>query len=156
MEENNQVNESQNVEQTETKSAWQSFKENNDAPFTNVEAVAEANNVEASISAEEPEVTAITTNDLASSTSEPQVLGSVADGIIGVTQAPTKPANKSSKSADNTEKVAIYSTKNISVPGLGKVYRGYNIVRKDAADKWAAKSYIRLATDEEVAKEFGK
>ncbi len=54
------------------------------------------------------------------------------------------------------EKIAVFSTKNITVPGLGKVYRGYNIVTKDAADQWITKSYIRLATPEEVAKEFGK
>jgi hypothetical protein len=39
---------------------------------------------------------------------------------------------------------------------VGKVYRGYNIVEKDAADKWLTRSHIRMATPEEVAKEFGK
>lgn len=156
MEENNQVNESQNVEKSEPRNAWESFKAENEVSTTNVEAVAEANNVEASISSPEPEVTVITTNDLASSSSEPQVLGSVAEGVIGVTQAEPKPVKTSAKPADTTEKVAIYSSKNVSVPGLGKVYRGYNIVKKDAADKWAEKSYIRTATPEEVAKEFGK
>jgi hypothetical protein len=39
---------------------------------------------------------------------------------------------------------------------VGKVYRGYNIVEKDAAEKWLTRSHIRTATPEEVAKEFGK
>ncbi len=156
MEENNQVNEPVVAEQTEGQSAWEKFKQENPAPLTNTEEVAKENNIEASISTPEPETTAITTNDLASSSSEPQVLGSVAEGVIGVTQAAPKPVNNAAKPADTTEKVAIYSSKNVSVPGLGKVYRGYNIVKKDAADKWLEKSYVRSATPEEVAKEFGK
>jgi hypothetical protein len=156
MEENNQVNESAVVEQPEAQSAWDKFKQENPAPLTNTEEVAKENNIEASISTPEPEVTVITTNDLASSSSEPQVLGSVAEGVIGVTTAEPKPVNNSAKPVEPTEKAAIYSLKNISVPGLGKVYRGYNIVKKDSLDKWLEKSYIRAATPEEVAKEFGK
>jgi uncharacterized protein (UPF0332 family) len=33
---------------------------------------------------------------------------------------------------------------------------GYNIVEKDAAEKWLTRSHIRTATPEEVAREFGK
>jgi len=121
---------------------------------TKVEEVALENNIQATVSAPEPEVTAITSNDLASS-SETQALGSVADGAIGVTWVPkTVEAPQNEKPA--VEKLAVFSTKNISVPGLGKVYRGYNIVKQDAADEWVTKPYIRLATPEEVAKEFGK
>jgi len=121
---------------------------------TKVEEVALENNIQATVSAPEPEVTAITSNDLASS-SETQALGSVADGAIGVTWVPkTVEAPTNQKPAN--EKVAVYSTKNITIPGLGKVYRGYNIVTKNAADQWATKEYIRLATPEEVAREFGR
>lgn len=87
---------------------------------------------------------------------EVQALGSVADGVIGATTAPVAPArNKSSKAAEVKEKVALYSTKNVSWSEVGKVYRGYNIVDKDAAEKWLTRSHIRTATPEEVAKEFG-
>jgi hypothetical protein len=134
-------------------SAWEKYKASQ--PQTNVEEVAQENNIQATISSSETEVTAIASSDLAKSANEVQGLGSVADGAIGVASVPrseSKPKNE--KPA--VEKVAVFSTKNITVPGLGKVYRGYNIVTKDAADQWITKSYIRLATPEEVAKEFGK
>ncbi len=54
------------------------------------------------------------------------------------------------------EKVAVYSTRNVTWTGVGKVYRGYNIVTKAEADQWLKRDHIRLATPEEVAKEFKK
>jgi len=88
---------------------------------------------------------------------EVQALGSVADGVIGATTAP-KESRKSSKKfpTEKKETVALYSTKNVTWSEVGKVYRGYNIVEKDAADKWLTRPHIRIATPEEVAKEFGK
>ena len=87
---------------------------------------------------------------------EVQALGSVADGVIGASTAPKAPEkNKSLKAAKVKETVALYSTKNVSWSEVGKVYRGYNIVEKDAAEKWLTRSHIRTATPEEVAKEFG-
>lgn len=108
---------------------------------------------------EEP--TTIRTNDFGRSNSEPQAVGSVANGAIGVTTAPKPEAKTSSrkaskKSEEQDEKVAIHSTRNVTWEGVGKVYRGYNIVSKEAAEKWATRSHIRIATPEEVAKEFGK
>jgi hypothetical protein len=88
---------------------------------------------------------------------EVQALGSVADGVIGATTAPKefkKPAKKTSESKKET--IALYSTKNVTWSEVGKVYRGYNIVEKDAAEKWLTRPHIRIATPEEVAKEFGK
>jgi hypothetical protein len=88
---------------------------------------------------------------------EVQALGSVEDGVIGATVAPKTPAKKkSAKAAEVKETVALYSTKNVTWAEVGKVYRGYNIVEKDAAEKWLTRSHIRTATPEEVAKEFGK
>jgi hypothetical protein len=52
------------------------------------------------------------------------------------------------------EKVALYSSRNVSWDGVGKVKRGYNIMTKDKADKWLTRDHTRLATPEEVAKEF--
>lgn len=77
--------------------------------------------------------------------------------IIGSPSA-DKPSKKSSKketSPATEEKVAIYSTKNVTWSGVGKVYRGYNIVTKEASEKWLSRGHTRLATPEEVAKEFG-
>lgn len=88
---------------------------------------------------------------------EVQALGSVAEGVIGATTAPRAPEKKKKeKVAEKKETVALYSTKNVTWSEVGKVYRGYNIVDKDAAAKWLTRSHIRTATPEEVAKEFGK
>jgi hypothetical protein len=88
---------------------------------------------------------------------EVQALGYVAEGVIGATTAAVaSPRKKKEKAAEVKEKVAIYSTKNVTWSEVGKVYRGYNIVEKDAAEKWLTRSHIRTATPEEVAKEFGK
>lgn len=88
---------------------------------------------------------------------EVQALGSVAEGVIGATTAPKAPEKKkASKAPAKKDTVALYSTKNVTWSEVGKVYRGYNIVDKDAAEKWLTRSHIRVATPEEVAKEFGK
>ena len=106
--------------------------------------------------AEEP-VSAITTPSYESHVEAVPALGPVGDGAIGATTAvrQPKPAKKKAE-VQAVEKVAIHSTKNVTWSEVGKVYRGYNIVAKDAADKWLTRSHIRLATPEEVAKEFGK
>jgi hypothetical protein len=88
---------------------------------------------------------------------EVQALGSVAEGVIGATTAPKATERKKSAKVEKPkETVALYSTKNVTWSEVGKVYRGYNIVSKDAAEKWLTRSHIRTATPEEVAKEFGK
>ena len=88
---------------------------------------------------------------------EVQALGSVAEGVIGATTAPKAPEKiKTPKTKNEEETVAVKSTKNVSWPGVGKVYVGINIVPKSAADKWVTRSHISLPTPEEVAKEFGK
>jgi hypothetical protein len=108
--------------------------------------------------AEEP--TAIATSDFAKSEAEVQAVGSVANGAIGVTTAPKsepKPVKKAAaKKPAKEDTVAIHSTRNVTWEGIGKVYRGYNIVTKEAAEQWLTRSHIRIATPEEVAKEFGK
>ena len=90
--------------------------------------------------------------------SEVPAVGIVTGGVIGSTVKKVGPAMKKvdKKSAAKEETVAIFSTKNVTWSEVGKVYRGYNIVPKSAADKWLTRSHIRLATPEEVAKEFGK
>jgi hypothetical protein len=88
---------------------------------------------------------------------EVQALGAVEEGVIGATTAVVaSPRKKKEKAAEVKEKIALYSTKNVTWSEVGKVYRGYNIVDKAAAEKWLTRSHIRVATPEEVAKEFGK
>lgn len=65
-----------------------------------------------------------------------------------------KPATKEDKKL-SANTVAIHSTKNVSWEGVGEVKTGYNIVSKKEADMWLKRNHTRLATPEEVAKEFG-
>ena len=99
---------------------------------------------------------AITTPRYERSSNEVQGVGPVANGAIGVTSSVPEPKKTSSKPSKKKDTVALFSTKNVTWNGVGKVYRGYNIVDADAAEKWKTRDHIRVATPEEVAKEFGK
>jgi hypothetical protein len=143
------------------------MENNNENPIVE-EAVYEAPVFEAPVVAEpvaEPivetpvveEVQAVVEAPAYQAPQEVQALGSVADGVIGASTAPWQAyRKKSAKAAEVKETVALFSTKNVTWPGVGKVYRGYNIVEKDAATQWLTRSHIKPATPEEVAKEFGK
>lgn len=54
------------------------------------------------------------------------------------------------------EKVAIYSTKNLHWLKVGQLTPGYNIVTKEASEKWLTRKQVRLATPEELASYYGK
>lgn len=77
------------------------------------------------------------------------------DNVIGSGSADKKESAKPT-SAKGKDAVAIYSTRNVNWSGVGQVSKGYNIVTKQAADKWATRDHIRIATPEEVARDFGK
>jgi hypothetical protein len=83
-------------------------------------------------------------------------LTGVAGGVIGTGSVKRKPAVKKEAEKNDIKELAIHSSKNVSWAGIGKVYRGYNIVTKEQAEKWLTREHIRLATPEEVAQEFGK
>jgi hypothetical protein len=55
-----------------------------------------------------------------------------------------------------TEKVALYSLRNISWNGVGEITKGYNIVTAEDADKWITNKSVRTATPEEVKRAYGK
>ena len=55
-----------------------------------------------------------------------------------------------------TDKVALWSNKNIRWSDVGAVKKGYNIVTEEASEKWLSRDGIRKATPEEVATHFGK
>lgn len=57
---------------------------------------------------------------------------------------------------DMSDKVAIWSDKNMRWSDVGTVSKGYNIVNKEAAAKWLTRNGIREATPEEVATYYGK
>jgi len=68
------------------------------------------------------------------------------------TPKPTpKPApSPVAKSEEKPEIVAIFSTGNLVWPDLGKIVKGYNLVSKEASEKWLTLKNVRLATPEEV------
>lgn len=123
---------------------------------TESEKVAEDFGVNASI-AEVEESPAIITGPSYTSQEEVQSLGSLANGAIGATKKTRakKTTVKVDSSPETVEKIAIHSDKNYYWGSAGKIYRGYNIVAKEKADKWLTRTGVRLATPEEVAKEFG-
>lgn len=53
------------------------------------------------------------------------------------------------------EKVAIYSPRNIFWQEVGRIHKGYNIVTPGKAEKWLTLDGIRVASPEEVAREYG-
>jgi hypothetical protein len=77
------------------------------------------------------------------------------ENVIGSASAEKKETDKP-KVSESKDTVAIYSTRNVNWSGVGQVSKGYNIVTKQAADKWATRDHIRIATPEEVARDFGK
>jgi hypothetical protein len=79
----------------------------------------------------------------------------VSDDIIGSNISKKSESKPENKVAERKLTVAIHSTKNVVWEGVGKVEKGYNIVKKSDADKWLTRSHIRLATPEEVAREYG-
>jgi hypothetical protein len=71
--------------------------------------------------------------------------------------APAKPEVKVEKTVAPAkgDTVAIYSSRSVLWPGVGNVVRGYNIVSAEAAKLWLKRNHTRVATPEEVAKEYG-
>jgi len=77
------------------------------------------------------------------------------DNVIGSGSADKKESPKPNVAKEKNT-VALYSTRNVTWSGVGQVSKGYNIVTKQAADKWITRDHIRIATPEEVARDFGK
>jgi hypothetical protein len=56
-----------------------------------------------------------------------------------------------------TDKVVVFSNRNLHWQEVGQLQRGFNIVKKEAAEKWLTrKGAVRQATPEELAKHYGK
>jgi hypothetical protein len=84
-------------------------------------------------------------------------LAPVANDAIGSTTVKKTPKPAPVKKEEPAEEtVAIFSTKNVSWQGVGKVTRGFNIVSKDAAESWLTRNHVRLVTPEELAGAYGK
>lgn len=78
------------------------------------------------------------------------------NGVIGTGNTEVKSKPKKSESKDSSEKVALFSERNVYWEGVGRVNKGYNIVDAESGKKWLTRKFIRLATPEEIKQEFGK
>jgi hypothetical protein len=65
-------------------------------------------------------------------------------------------AEKAGKNKDLTNKIALHSDRNIHMDGLGALSVGYNIVSKEASEKWLTHRLVRIAQPEEVASYYAK
>ena len=65
-------------------------------------------------------------------------------------------AEKAGKNKDLTNKVALYSDRNLHMDSLGALSVGYNIVSKEASEKWLTHRLVRIAQPEEVASYYAK
>jgi len=84
-------------------------------------------------------------------------MATIGDGVIGstrVTNPKPQPEVTIQSNSPDTEKVAVYSSKKIFWEGVGRLNRGYNIMTQSKANKWLTMDGVRLATPEEVAKEY--
>jgi len=54
------------------------------------------------------------------------------------------------------EKIAVYSEKNLHMDNLKPLSVGYNIISKEASERWLNHKAVRIATPEEVASYYGK
>ena len=63
---------------------------------------------------------------------------------------------EASKTETLINKVALYSQRNLHMDNLGALKVGYNIVSKEASEKWLTHRLVRVASPEELAAYYGK
>ena len=77
-----------------------------------------------------------------------------ADSVINDTIGSSIPKEEPKKEKPKTQKVALYSTRNVYWEGVGEVQRGYNFVTPEQAEMWKQRIHIRVATPEEIKEVF--
>jgi len=77
------------------------------------------------------------------------------DNTITISSGDRKPAKKEVVEEVEEEKVVLFSPKNLRWNMLGTLVKGYNVVTKEAAEKWTTLKGIREASPEEVASYYG-
>lgn len=96
----------------------------------------------------------ITATVVGKGTEEVNVLAPVGDNAIGSTtrkksskKAESKP---STSNEEKPQKVAVFSERNISWTGVGKISKGYNFVDATLAEKWVTLQGVREADHSEI------
>lgn len=59
------------------------------------------------------------------------------------------------ESSKKSKDIALHSTRNLFWNEIGELKTGYNIVSKEASEKWLTHKAVRLATPEEIASYYG-
>jgi len=78
------------------------------------------------------------------------------DSVIASKAANRAKPTVQEEKKDVSDKVAIWSPKSIFWENVGRLTPGYNIVSKEASEKWLTRRDTRIATPEEVATYYGK
>jgi hypothetical protein len=78
------------------------------------------------------------------------------DGVVASKAASRPKPVVEEEVKDVSEKIALWSPKSITWENVGRLTPGYNIVTKEASEKWLTRNGIRIATPEEMATYYGK
>ena len=92
--------------------------------------------------------------ELFESNTKLEILEILASWIPPETTEETVEEADKAKNLINT--VALYSDRNIHMENLGALKVGYNIVSKEASEKWLTHRLVRIAQPEEVAAYYDK
>ncbi len=60
------------------------------------------------------------------------------------------------KVQESSEKVALYSARNLHWTEVGNLEKGYHIVSKEESVKWLTHKAVRIAEPQEIARFYGK
>lgn len=85
-----------------------------------------------------------------------QALGQIQDGVMGVGIQKENIKTPIIKNTAKSDKVAVYSSKNLYWSEVGRLIKGYNIVTEEQAAKWLTMKYTRIASPEEIAGVYRK
>lgn len=55
---------------------------------------------------------------------------------------------------DKSEKVAVFSSRNLFWNGVGELNYGYTILPREVSEKWLKHKAVRIATPDELAKHY--
>ena len=69
---------------------------------------------------------------------------------------PKEEVEEIAKTKTLINKVALYSERNLHMDNLGALKVGYNIVSKEASEKWLTHRLVRIAQPEELTSYYGK
>ena len=92
--------------------------------------------------------------ELFESTTKLEILEILASWIPPVAKEET--VEEAGKEKTMKNKIALYSERNLHMDNLGALKVGYNIVSKEASEKWLTHRLVRIAPPEEVASYYGK